>query len=63
MGKTAVTKEEKLRLLEELLDEKMVYFKKDGKVVMYEHPSYGNSNLVCMDDSIIRIEENKKISV
>ena len=54
---------EKMNLLEKILEEKTLYFKKDGKVVIYEHPSFGNSNLILMDDQVVRIEENKKIRV
>ncbi|BAQ11463.1 hypothetical protein OXB_2993 [Bacillus sp. OxB-1] len=55
--------EEIMEQLSDLLDDKKLYFKKDGNVIIYDMPAYGTASLVLMDDKVIRIEENKKISV
>lgn len=55
--------EEEMKLLANLLDDKKLYFKKEGKVIIYDMPKFGTASLILMDDKVVRIEENKKISV
>lgn len=53
----------KVTNLMDLMDEKTLYFKKDGKLVSHVLPSFGTTSLVVMGEQVVRIEDNTKRNV